>query len=43
MTTTTEKGGMVQATDEGKKHTINVIVGPSGDGTETAITAVEKK
>jgi hypothetical protein len=43
MTTTTEQGGMVQATDEGKKHTINVIVGTSGEGTETAITAIEKK
>jgi len=43
MTTTTEQGGMVQATDEGKKHTISVIVGTSSDGTETAITAIEKK
>jgi len=43
MTTTTDQGGMVQATDEGKKHTISVIVGTSSDGTETAITAIEKK
>jgi hypothetical protein len=43
MTTTTEKGGLVQATDEGSKHTINVMVGSSSEGTETAITAVEKK
>jgi hypothetical protein len=43
MTTTTEQGGLVQATDEGKKHTINVMVGTSGDGTETGITAIEKK
>jgi hypothetical protein len=42
MTTTTE-GGMVQATDDAKKHTISVIVGSSSDGTETAITAIEKK
>jgi hypothetical protein len=43
MTTTTEQGGMVQASDEGKKHTISVIVGSSSEGTETAITAIEKK
>ncbi|HTB12573.1 MAG TPA: hypothetical protein VK752_13420 [Bryobacteraceae bacterium] len=43
MTTTTDQGGMVQASDEGKKHTISVIVGTSADGTETAITAIEKK
>lgn len=43
MTTTTDQGGMVQATDEAKKHTISVIVGTSSDGTETAITAIEKK
>jgi hypothetical protein len=43
MTTTTEQGGLVQASDEGKKHTINVMVGTSSDGTETGITAIEKK
>jgi hypothetical protein len=43
MTTTTDQGGMVQATDDAKKHTISVIVGSSSDGTETAITAIEKK
>ena len=43
MTTTTDQGGMVQATDDSKKHTISVIVGTSSDGTETAITAIEKK
>lgn len=43
MTTTTDQGGMVQATDDSKKHTITVIVGTSSDGTETAITAIEKK
>lgn len=43
MTTTTGEGGMVQATDDAKKHTISVIVGSSTDGTETAITAIEKK
>jgi hypothetical protein len=43
MTTTTDQGGMVQATDDSKKHTISVIVGSSADGTETAITAIEKK
>jgi hypothetical protein len=43
MTTTTEQGGLVQASDDGKKHTINVMVGSSAEGTETAITAVEKK
>jgi hypothetical protein len=43
MTTNTDQGGMVQATDEGKKHTITVIVGSSADGTDTAVTAIEKK
>ena len=43
MSTNTEQGGMVLANDEGKKHTITVSVGTSGDGTETAITAIEKK
>jgi hypothetical protein len=43
MTTNTTEGGMVQATNEGKKQTISVIVGSSSDGTETAITAIEKK
>jgi hypothetical protein len=43
LTTTTDQGGMVLATDEGKRHTISVSVGTSGDGTETAITAIEKK
>jgi archaellum component FlaG (FlaF/FlaG flagellin family) len=43
MTTNTEQGGMVQATDEGKKRTISVIVGSSAEGTETAVTSIEKK
>ena len=43
MTTTTDQGGMVQASDDAKKHTITVIVGTSGDETSTAITAIEKK
>lgn len=43
MTTTTAQGGMVQASDADKKHTINVIIGSSNEGTETAITAIEKK
>ncbi len=43
MTTTTEQGGLVQASDEGKKRTISVIVGTNTDGTETSITAIEKK
>jgi hypothetical protein len=43
MTTTTEQGGLVQASDQGKKRIVNVIVGTSADGTETAITAIEKK
>ena len=43
MTTTTEQGGLVQASDEGKKHVVNVMVGTNADGTETGITAVEKK
>jgi hypothetical protein len=43
MTTTTDQGGMVQASDDARKHTISVIVGTSSDGTETAITAIEKK
>jgi hypothetical protein len=43
MTTNTDQGGMVQATNEGTKQTISVIVGTSSDGTETAITAIEKK
>jgi hypothetical protein len=43
MTTTTDQGGMVQASDEATKHTITVIVGTSGDETSTAITAIEKK
>jgi hypothetical protein len=43
MTTTTDQGGMVQAADDSKKRTVSVIVGTSGDGTETAITAIEKK
>ena len=43
MTTNTDQGGMVQATDEGKKRTISVVVGTSGDGTDTAVTAIEKK
>lgn len=42
MTTNTEQGGMVLASDEGKKHTISVSVGSSADGTETAVTAIEK-
>jgi hypothetical protein len=43
LTTNSDQGGMVQATDEGKKHTISVMVGSSAEGTETAVTAIEKK
>jgi hypothetical protein len=43
MTTNTDQGGLVQASDEGKKRTVNVIVGTSADGSETAVTAIEKK
>ena len=43
MTTTTEEGGLVQANDADKKHTISIIVGTSAEGTEAAITAIEKK
>jgi hypothetical protein len=43
MTTNTDQGGMVQATDEGKKRTIVVTVGTSADGTETGVTSIEKK
>jgi hypothetical protein len=43
MTTNTDQGGLVQASDEAKKRTVNVIVGTSADGTETAVTAIEKK
>lgn len=43
MTTNTPEGGMVQATDEGKKRTIIVTVGTSADGTETGVTSIEKK
>ena len=43
MTTNTDQGGMVQASDESKKRTINIIVGTSGEGTQTAVTCIEKK
>ncbi len=43
MTTNTDQGGMVQASDEAKKRTISVIVGTSGEDTETAVTSIEKK
>lgn len=43
MTTNTGQGGMVQASDEGKKRTIIVTVGTSADGTETGVTSIEKK
>jgi hypothetical protein len=43
MTTNTGQGGMVQATDDGKKRTIIVTVGTSSDGTETGVTSIEKK
>ena len=43
MSSNTDQGGMVLASDEGKKHTITVSVGTSSDGTETAVTAIEKK
>jgi hypothetical protein len=43
LTSNTDQGGMMLATDEGKKHTITISVGTSADGTETAVTAIEKK
>lgn len=43
MTTTTDQGGVLQASDEGKKRTIIVTVGTSADGTETGVTSIEKK
>jgi hypothetical protein len=43
LTSNTDQGGMMLATDEGKKHTITVSVGTSAEGTETAVTAIEKK
>jgi hypothetical protein len=43
MTANTDQGGMVQASDEGKKRTINVTVSISADGTETGVTSIEKK
>jgi len=43
MTTNTDQGGMVQASDEGKKRTVIVTVGTSADGTETGVTSIEKK
>jgi hypothetical protein len=43
MTTTTDQGGLVQASDDSKKRTIVVTVGTSADGTETGVTSIEKK
>jgi hypothetical protein len=43
MTTIIDQGGTLVASDEGKKHTITISVGSSGDGTQTAINAVETK
>lgn len=43
MTTNTDQGGLVQASDEGKKRTVIVTVGTSADGTETGVTSIEKK
>jgi hypothetical protein len=43
MTTTTDQGGMVQASDDSKKRTIVVTVGTSADGTQTGVTSIEKK
>jgi hypothetical protein len=43
LTSNTDQGGMMLATDEGKKHTITISVGTSAEGTETAVTAIEKK
>ena len=43
MTANTGQGGMLQASDDGKKRTIIVSVGTSAEGTQTSITAVEKK
>ena len=42
LTSNTDQGGMMLATDEGKKHTITISVGTSAEGTETAVTAIEK-
>jgi hypothetical protein len=43
MTTTTDAGGLVQATDDSKKRTVMVTVQNNADGTEASVTAVEKK
>jgi hypothetical protein len=40
--TTGEQGGMVTAEDAGKKRTIIVTVGTSGEGTQGSVMAVEK-
>jgi hypothetical protein len=43
MTTTTDQGGMVQASDEASKRTVIMTVGSSSDGTEASVTSIEKK
>jgi hypothetical protein len=43
MTTNSAEGGMISATDDGKKRTIIITVGTSGEGSETGVNAIEKK
>ncbi len=43
LTTTTDTGGLVQAQDESKKRTIMVSSAAASGGTETSVTAIEKK
>jgi hypothetical protein len=40
---TTGQGGMLQAEDSAKKHSVVLIIGSSNDGTSVSVTAVEKK
>ena len=42
-TISSDKASMLQASDDDKKRTVVVTVGASGDGTETAVTSIEKK
>jgi hypothetical protein len=38
-----DAGGMLQASDQNKERTIVITAGTSGDGTEGSITTLEKK
>jgi len=42
-TITSDKGGMLQASDDGNKRTIVVTVGANAEGSEGGVTSVEKK